>query len=419
MEPTQKQDITRYLRLVYAKRYIFTTVVLLIMAVAVVVSYTLSPTYEAKTVVLIERNFVNQLIKDITVTPSLEDRIKVLSLVMKSRSLLLRVMEALNPGVRYKTDEEREGLVKNLQDKTEITFGFNRASLRDMDSFAVSYRGSDPKAAMDYVNTLVRFYIEENLSAKREEAYGASRFVSEQLTLAKGKMHAVEKQIEMLKNDEAGKDISDTSLQDRLLALQNKQNDLLMTYTRDHPDVIKVRAEIADLQARAKNERDRSGGASQERSSRSAAPDRKRLSDLERDREAYKKIYEELIATLGKSEVSTQVEVQSKAGTFRVIDPAILPTRPVSPNRVRILVLGILASIAGGFGFVLLLDTLDDSVKTLDALKGFGMPVLAVIPVIQNAAELAKRRRNDLLLYSIAVVAVVGVLSLVTVELLG
>lgn len=419
MEPLQDQDMTRYIRLVYTKRYIFTAVALGIMAAAVVTSYTLRPQYEAKTVVLIERNFINQLIKDITVTPSLDDRVNVLSVVMKSRSLLLKVIAALDPAAGSRNPAELERLVKHYQNKTEIRVDINKGSRRDMDSFAVAYQGSDPAAAMTYVNTLMRVYIEENIAEKREEAYGAGRFVSEQLNLVKNKMHAVEQEIELLKSAEATKDVNGTSLQKRLVALQKKQNELLMTYTTDHPDVIKVKSEIAELQTRADKELARTDITPQSDAPRSASPDRKKLSDLERDREAYKKIYEDLIATLGKSEVSTQVQVQDKAGTFRVIDPAILPTKPVSPNRVKILLLGIMAGIAGGFGFVLLLNTFDDSVKTLDALKGFGVPVLAVIPSIWNAAELVKRRRADLILYSVAAVAMIGVLSLVMAELLG
>jgi hypothetical protein len=87
--------------------------------------------------------------------------------------------------------------------------------------------------------------------------------------------------------------------------------------------------------------------------------------------------------------------MQDKAGMFRIVDPAVLPVVPVSPDRVKIMLLGIFAGIAGAFGFVLILDNLDDSIKSLDALRGFGVPVLAVIPSIQNPADLAKRRRID------------------------
>ena len=454
MEPSQELDIRRYLRLVYKKRYVFIIAAAAIITATIVAGYLLPPMYEAKTIVLIERNFIKQLIKDITVMPSLDERVKVLSLVMKSRSLLLKVMADLDLDVNKKSQAEIEKMVRNFQDKTEIRIEINKANRKDMDSFAVVYQDRDPKRSMDYVNMLVRRYIEENLSSTREEAYGANRFISEQINFFKSKIDAVEGEIANYKREKG------VVTHQRILALQKKVDDLSVQYTENHPDVIKAKAEIGALQDQLRQRRGASapsrdadagtspsGPSSQERGEGQAATEsalaaiaaknerlraviesqravlrtvpagNRKLSDLERERDAHKKIYEELVASRGKSEVSTQVEVQNKSGTFRIVDAAVLPTKPVS-DRVKMILLGIGAGIAGAFLLVLLLDYLDDSVKTVDALRGLGVPVLAVIPSIQNAEELAERRRKDVLVYSVTGVYLLGVLTLLAGELL-
>ena len=147
--------------------------------------------------------------------------------------------------------------------------------------------------------------------------------------------------------------------------------------------------------------------------------EKKKLTDLERERNTYKNIYDQLVLRLGQSEVSKQMEVQDKAATFRIVDPAILPTRPVSPNRIRIMLLGIAAGIAGGFGIVFLLDYMNHSVKSLGELKPLGIPVLAMIPAIYARDELAKKRKKDIMVYSFAGLYLLCILGVFTTEFMG
>ncbi|MGE5174538.1 MAG: GNVR domain-containing protein, partial [Betaproteobacteria bacterium] len=152
--------------------------------------------------------------------------------------------------------------------------------------------------------------------------------------------------------------------------------------------------------------------------SKSGLSNRPNIAALERDRDTYKKIYEQLLATMGRSEVSSQIEAQDKGGAFRILEPAMLPFSPVSPDRVKIILLGLLGGIGGGIGFIILLENMNKSVNTVDNLKTFGLPVLAVIPHIQNPVDIQRMRRNDLLLYVTAGVYLVCVAGLLTFEFL-
>ena len=53
----------------------------------------------------------------------------------------------------------------------------------------------DPAFARDYINTLVNIYVEENLADKREESYGANRFLAEQVTFYKQKLDEIDAKI--------------------------------------------------------------------------------------------------------------------------------------------------------------------------------------------------------------------------------
>jgi succinoglycan biosynthesis transport protein ExoP len=426
--PQQDLDIRRYLHLVYKKRYLFILTAASIITIAVAASYLMPKAFEATSIVFIERNYINQLIKDIA-TPSIEERIKALSIVIKSRTLILRVISDLDIDMGRMDEAEIERLVKKFQDNTEIKIEINKANRKDMDLFTVSYTDRNPKLARDYVNTLVRLYIEQNMSSKRQEAYGASRFISEQIAAYKEKIDRADAELGRVRSKKG------FQMESRLLQLQKLMDALLVQYTASHPDVMKVKAEIESLQEQLRGNRAKRGrsgdaetgmpaagmestGEAPQGNANGFSNDRKKATDLERERDTYKKIYEELVANLGKSEVSTQVEVQDKAGTFRIIDPAVLPIKPASPNRVKIMLLGFVAGIAGGFLSIIFLDTLDHSVKKVDVLKGFGVPVLAVIPNIENAEAMAEKRKKDILVYSLTGVYILCVMVVFGRELL-
>ena len=80
--------------------------------------------------------------------------------------------------------------------------------------------------------------------------------------------------------------------------------------------------------------------------------------------------------------------------------------RPVSPDRVRINLMGILGGLAVGLGLAALLEYRDTSLKSDDDIvTTLALPVLAVIPVMTSASERRALRRRRLILAASASVA--------------
>lgn len=403
MEQTQGLDIQRYLQLVLKRRYLFVIAAAVAITVVVLISYLVQPVYEAKTIVSIETSFLNDVLRNMGGTQSIDDKTSALSTIMKSRTLVFKVINELGIDQHKLTEAQVEGLIKNTQDRTQITLEFNRSGRRDVDFFTVSFRDQDPKRARDYVNMVVSKYIEENLGSKRQGSVGANRFLLDQVNQYKEKVSKLDSDIALLKKDQ------NVTQYDRLHELQKRLDNLLFQYTESHPEVIKLQSEIESLKAKLKTPRQKTEEADDSTDPSSgkgtvtmagAARIKSQLAILERERESNKKIYDDLSAAYSKAEVSTQAEVQDKAGTFRILDPAILPIKPISPNRVKLILLGIIGGIAAAFGLIVVLDMFDKSVKDIDTLKSFGIPVLAIIPHIQAPAELIKTRRRDIFLLS-------------------
>lgn len=112
---------------------------------------------------------------------------------------------------------------------------------------------------------------------------------------------------------------------------------------------------------------------------------------LSRDYDNIKKSYEELVAKKLDSQISQKLEEKQKGEQFEVLEPAGLPTRPSKPNRLKVLGLALMASLVIGAGGPFALEMLDPTLRGSGEFKSyFDMPILAVLPVIQN--DQLKRR---------------------------
>ena len=144
------------------------------------------------------------------------------------------------------------------------------------------------------------------------------------------------------------------------------------------------------------------------------------LDKLELEKNNQKNIYDQLFARHGQSEVSKQMEVQDKSTTFRIVDPAVLPVNTkISPNRLKIMLMGIIGGIAGSFGLLLLLEQMDNSVKDVDFVKGQGLPLLAVIPRIHDQRLIDLQHKRTVRIFSIAGVYLLFLLCFPAMELMG
>ncbi|KAB0666512.1 chain-length determining protein [Oryzomonas japonica] len=467
-------DFKKYRQLLIRRKELFVTLALLIMTVVTIVSFALPKIYEAKSTVFIEKNVISELVKGLTVSPSMEDTIRVLTYAITSRTLLAKTADSVDMNLTPNSNTGTEELVKKLQKNIVV-------QVKDKDLFIISYKDRNPRLAQDVVNTLVRLYIEENTSSKRGESYDATKFLSEQISAFKTKLDKAQDEVNAYKRAKGtaisideGKLFQDINasqqklidlemrrrqlegmrqvtkttsdpLRSKLSALQKQLHELQAQYTDSYPGVLTVKAEIESIKEQMKA----SGGgqafdsnelakvdseiaaikisedglrrniASNQALLRNIPSAKAELDKLELERNNQKNIYDQLFARHGQSEVSKQMEVQDKSTTFRIVDPAVLPATPISPNRLAIMLFGIVGGLAGSFGILLLLEQMDASVKDASFVKEFGVPILAVIPHILNPREAAIQHKRATRLFTIAGVYFLFLLCFPAMELLG
>ena len=273
-------DYKKYLALVKENKKLCIISALLIMTVVTVVSYVLPNKYEANSTVFIEKSVIAEMVKGLAFTPSVEDKIKVLTYALNSRTLIAKVIDELD--LKKAGEADQEELIKKFLGNTQI-------KVKDKEGlFVISFQDSSPKLARDYVNTLVRKYIEENTASKRNESYGATEFLSEQLSTFKEKLEKAEAAANAYKRGAGSvatmdapsllRDINEAqqraddlkikqaqlettlsglgranSLQSNLPVLQKRLQELQLQYTDNYPEIIKLKDDIRSLEEQSRS----------------------------------------------------------------------------------------------------------------------------------------------------------------------
>ncbi len=520
-EKTDTIKIDHYLGLVFKYRWLLIIPFCISMGVGIFSAVTLPKIYEAKTLILVMPQRVPSNYVQSIVTSDVNSRIGTISEQILSRSNLEKIIEKYglfsNPKHSGMYLEEK---VAALRKRIEVKVNRGR---RDSDAFTLSFKGSHPKTVMQVTNWLAGSFIDENLKVREAQAIGTSDFLageletkrkrleeveqklkeyrrqymgelpeqlntnlsilgrlqtqlSEQektLRVEKSRLTAIENQIEsnrkILAESRDADTVSEEGGEVNLEMLKAQLNTLKSNYTDRHPDVIKLKARIADLEAK-----DQEGASSLSNESPAnvsgdpalqlvsntlndlmrqrvelsneinnisleiaelkqqakeyqqrveVTPKREQeLMALKRDYVNTQESYNSLLNRKLEAEIAVNMEKKQKGEQFRIIDRAALPRIPVSPDMRKLFLFSMAAGLGFGGGLILLLDFLNPSLKQpKDYESELGLAVLATIPKLLSSKDKILRRLNQgltaiLLIFAAALTAGFGLLILKGVE---
>ncbi|SDF17083.1 GumC family protein [Limimaricola pyoseonensis] len=121
-----------------------------------------------------------------------------------------------------------------------------------------------------------------------------------------------------------------------------------------------------------------------------------RLEAMQRDHAALRARYDQALASRARAETGDTIEALAKGQRISVVEPAVPPDEPDSPNRPVVAAAGILGGLALGIGAVLLLEMTSAAVRRPeDLVARLGITPFATLPYIRTRAQ-ARRRQAAL-----------------------
>ncbi|MHB8453973.1 MAG: GumC family protein [Acidiferrobacterales bacterium] len=136
--------------------------------------------------------------------------------------------------------------------------------------------------------------------------------------------------------------------------------------------------------------------------------------DLARDYQNSQRQYESLKGKQMDAQVGQQMEKDSMGERFSPIDPPDLPQKPVKPNRLAIVILGLFLSVGGGLGYAAVAENIDKSVHDTRGIAAIiGAAPLSIIPYIENSVDLARREKTKRLAITSALAGLIVAVLLV------
>lgn len=203
-------------------------------------------------------------------------------------------------------------------------------------------------------------------------------------------------------------------------ATTGKRRDEAATHS-DNPVYIQVKGQLDALAV----DRDRAVKRRDELQSKFDDYERRMAQSPEVEREFHAKSreletaqieYKEILSKKTEAKVSENLETERKGERFTMIEPPQMPEKPISPNRILIVALGLLFSLGLGMGAAAAHESFDASVRGPNDIRQLlQVPALASIPIILTTEDRARRKR--IIRYSWGGGAVAMVLAALTIHL--
>lgn len=466
---------------------------------AFLVSYGFPAKYTSQSTILVEGQKVPESMVQPVVSEDLAARIATLSQQVLSQSQLEPVVDKVYPN---KSAADKAGIIDDIRENIvvePVITNFSQIGAKKrpggsspVPGFTVSFTASNPREAQQICNELTSLIVTENLKQVQAAAQGTSDVLDRGIEDAKrnlddmdSKLAAFKKQyVGQLPGDEdnnlkilmglnsqleantqtlnrAQQDKSYTesmlaqqlagwkssqsasnpeTLQKQLSDLQSQLLQLQARYTDDHPDVIKAKADIAEVKKKLKeinglspdtsdasNDKPLPGEPPEIRQLRlqihqysdlisAATRDQKRLQQqiasyegkvtlspaveeqykqLTRDYDNAQKGYQDLLTKKSTADLTVKMNNQSEGERMFPLNPANLPDSPSFPNRLLFAGGGLGLGLALGIAITMWLELRDKSIRTeADAEAALDLPILVTVPWVGAGPEEAEGKHG-------------------------
>jgi len=119
---------------------------------------------------------------------------------------------------------------------------------------------------------------------------------------------------------------------------------------------------------------------------------------LTRDYQTVQETYKSLLSKSEESKVAKNLELRQISEQFKVLDSPRVPDRPIGARRIQVNGVGILGGLLLGLAMAGLLEFVDSTFRSeSDVVSALALPVLATVPYVPTAGDVAREKSQMLI----------------------
>ncbi|MGA8432470.1 MAG: hypothetical protein WB729_21770 [Candidatus Sulfotelmatobacter sp.] len=465
-------------------------------------SWVLPSRYRSETEILVEQPTMPKDYVTPNVNDDTQDRLQSTTQKILSRARLVHIIDQMRLYPELAGSASDDEKVDRMRKDIDIELVHNGQG-NEVTAFTVSFSAATPRMAQQVTGELTNLFINDNLETRQQQSENTTKFLEDQMETARKSLEDQEEKIRQFKGQHVGElptqlasnlqilgglqsqlqaeeDALNTAKQQRVYLetlvnqyrtlqgstkssasgapvglpaidaeldkLKSQLADLSSRYTDRHPDVRKLKEQIAKEEKtrdqiiagmQAKSSAPADGDAMPEpadprdpsplaqlqgqlhanklevanrehstaelkakiadyQSRLNQEPVREQqLSDLTRGYDQSKANYDELLKKRNDSAMATSMELLQQGGRFRMVDPPNLPGKPAFPNRLKFCGIGLGVGVMLGLMVVGAFEFLDDRIYDEKELQELlPVQVMSEIPDMVFPADQEKQQRR-------------------------
>jgi polysaccharide chain length determinant protein (PEP-CTERM system associated) len=458
------------------------------------------PKYRSETVIIIEQQRMTDQYVLPNIANDVQERLQSMTQQILSRTRLQGIIRRFRLYGQEQESPNSDAAVERMRQDIKIELVPAPGRPWELSAFKVSYSAPKADLAQQVTKELTSLFIQENLRSRQRVSEDTTEFLESQLQQASQDLAKQEQRLQEFKSEylgelpeqlqnnaqilsalqsrlQAAEDgveeanqqdlylqsllaqyqglgtqnqrgevvLNPTKIDERLEKLTAELADLSSRYTPSHPDVLRVKDEIAKAetlkrQLATDGQSNKSGEVkddtalpihaappasapvvqleTQLRSNQLKITHREQevkrleqqiaeyqrrlnimplreqqLAAIARDYDQSRTNYQSLLAKKNQSAMATNMEKRWEGELFSVIDPPNLPQKPYWPERFKLSLMGLALGSALAVGATALMEAIDSPIDGVEELRSLlAVPVLVGIPILRAPRE---QRRED------------------------
>jgi uncharacterized protein involved in exopolysaccharide biosynthesis len=416
----QGLDPSHYFKILKKRKFYILVPFILVAAAGFAVVMLWPPTYLSEGKILVESQQIPTDLVRPTVTATGRERVQVIEQRVMTRDNVLAIMDRYQIFADRRDTLSRTELLdlmrENIRIKSVEVDQLRGREGRSTIALTVGFTNRRPDIATKVANDLITLFLNEDARNRTNRAMETTKFLGREVQRLEGDLGSIENKISELKRQQRSAPQGEAAV-----AAQNPQLATLKAelaaksaiYAKSHPEIKRLKGQIEavekmNLSMPPEPVRTAGSGPQVDPAMLDA------LDALITQRKSIQDNLEEAARKYSAARLGENLERDQFSERLEVLEQAIVPQKPIKPDRPKLLALAFVAALMAGFAGVFAVETFDRTIRgSRDLLKIVDGNLLVAVPYISTRAELRRKKSKIALVTLISIVVVLGALAAV------